>query len=301
MRTFLTVVLDGGLLNGAIYAAVALGIVVIYKASRLLNLAQGAFVTVGALVGFVVVSHWHQPWWVGLLAATVACGALGGLIEWGLLRRMRHPSEFKLLIVLFGLILLIQGGVRRIAEQLSGVETTFTIDRFPGVPRSIEPLGNGAALPGQGLWVIGATAVMFVAAIATFRYTRLGRSIRAVGRDREVAEAFGIPATRLIFGAWVVGCALSGFTGCLVSPVLFLRYTSGTMLVLKALVVAVIGGLDRVEGVLVAGLALGLIEGATAGYLRADLQDTATFVALIAVLLLRPAGLLSHRVAGAGG
>lgn len=293
MELLVTVIVTG-LMYGVVYAVLGLGLVLVYKASNLINLANGVFVVVGALMGYLTVTRWGHPLWVGGLVATAVGASMGAALD-RLLRLMRAPTRFKMLIVLFGVVLVVEGFVRQVSNELFGGETTFTLPQFPGVPDTIRVGYDRAVVPGQALWIAGLGAVAFGGVLWFLLRTYAGWQLRAVGSDPEVAEAFGISVKRLILISWVISGAIGGLVGFVVSPVIFLRYNSGALLGLKALVVAIVGGPKRPEGALVAGPLLGLAEAFTAGYLRADLQDTTAFVGLILVLLLRPAGLLRDR------
>ncbi|MEQ9163070.1 MAG: hypothetical protein RLN74_10195, partial [Ilumatobacter fluminis] len=124
------------------------------------------------------------------------------------------------------------------------------------------------------------------------RVTALGRQLRAVSDDRDMAEAVGVRSGRLVLGAYVVACGLAALVGFFVLPLIFFTYAGGTLLGLKGLVAALVGGLYRPMGPLAGGLLLGLGEAATAGYYSADWKDVSVFAVLIVVLLVRPNGIV---------
>lgn len=289
MEKFLTVVLTGSV-NGLVYALIGLAFVLIFRVDRVVNLAIGECAMLGALVA-------HELWverGLGIIVAGVAVLAMGGSIgavtEVGVLRRMRDRDPMRVLILTFGMAIALQAIARIIWST-----DLYSLPRFPGVPDVVRVVFERSVLPGQAIWIAGFAIAIFSAWGAILVRTSLGRDLRAVSSDREVAEAVGIRTSRRVVGAYVAGCAIAAFAGFVVSPVLFLTYTGGTMLGLKGLVAALVGGFHRPMGALVGGLLLGIAEAATAGYYRADWKEVTVFTLLIAVLLVLPQGILPSR------
>lgn len=286
MELLLTV-LASGVLNGLVYALIGLAFVLIFRVDKIVNLALGECTMIGALLGFELNRTRGLPLVLAFVGVVVVGASIGAITEMGILRRMRTRDPLRVLILTFGLALILHS-VARIAWSTD----LYSLPTFPGVPRVIRLGYERAVLPGQFVWILALAVVVFAVWAIVLRRTHLGRDLRAVSDDRDVAEAMGIRASRRVLGAYVAACALAAVVGFFVSPVLFMSYTGGTLLGLKGLVAALVGGFFRPMGALVGGLVLGLAEAATAGYYRADLRDVAVFGLLIVLLLVRPQGIL---------
>lgn len=286
MELLLTV-LSSGVLNGLIYALIGLAFVLIFRVDKVVNLAIGECTMIGAMLGFELNRTRGLPLVVAFLGVLLVGASIGAITEMGILRRMRNRDPLRVLILSFGLALIIHS-VARIAWSTD----LYSLPTFPGVPEVIRLGYQRAVLPGQFVWILALAAAVFAVWAIVLRRTNLGRDLRAVSDDREVAEAMGIRASRRVLGAYITACALAAVVGFFVSPVLFMSYTGGTLLGLKGLVAALVGGFFRPMGALVGGLVLGLAEAATSGYYRADLREVAVFGLLIVLLLVRPQGIL---------
>lgn len=286
MELLLTV-LSSGVLNGLAYALIGLAFVLIFRVDKVVNLAIGECTMIGAMLGFELNRTRGLPLVVAFLGVLVVGALIGAITEMGILRRMRNRDPLRVLILSFGLALIIQA-VARIVWSTD----LYSLPTFPGVPRVIRLGYRRAVVPGQFLWILALAVAVFGVWAIVLRRTNLGRDLRAVSDDREVAEAMGIRASRRVLGAYIAACALAAVVGFFVSPVLFMSYSGGTLLGLKGLVAALVGGFYRPMGALVGGLVLGLAEAATSGYYRADLREVAVFGLLIVLLLVRPQGIL---------
>lgn len=281
-------VLGSGVLNGLVYALIGLAFVLIYRVDGVVNLALGECVMLGALFGVELQRGQGLPLLVALLGALALGMSIGAFTEVGILRRMHSRDPLRVLILTFGLALALHSIARLVWST-----DLYSLPIFPGVPEVIRLLGyQRAVLPGQFLWIAGLAAVVFAVWAVVLGRTNLGRDLRAVSDDREVAEAMGIRASRRVLGGYVVACGLGAVAGFFVSPVLFMSYAGGTLLGVKGLVAALVGGLNRPMGALAGGLVLGVSEAATSGYYRADLKEVTVFGLLILILLVRPQGIL---------
>ena len=286
MELLLTV-LSSGVLNGLIYALIGLAFVLIYRVDKVINLALGECTMVGAMLGYELNQTRGVPLIVACLGVLAVGASIGAITEFGILRRMRDRDPLRVLILSFGLALII----KTIAHVVWSTNL-YSLPTFPGAPRIIRLAHERAVLPGQFVWILALAAAAFGVWMVVLRRTNLGRDLRAVSDDREVASAMGIRASRRVLGAYVAACAVAAVVGFFVSPVLFMTYTGGTLLGLKGLVAALVGGFFRPMGALAGGLVLGLAEAATSGYYRADLREVAVFGVLIVLLLVRPHGIL---------
>ena len=288
MQLFLSVV-TSGLVNGLIYALVGLAFVLIFRVDGVINLALGECVMLGALFGYSLVSDFGLPLVVGAAGALALGGGIGATTELAVLRTLGNRDPLRMMILTFGIALVLQNVARRIWST-----DLYSIGGFPGVPAVIRIIYDRTVVQGQAVWVAAFAAFVFGIWAVVLRITSMGRELRAVSDDREMAEAVGVPSRRLVLGAYVVGCGLAALLGFFVLPLIFFTYAGGTLLGLKGLVAALVGGLYRPLGPLAGGLLLGIGEAATAGYYSADWKDVSVFAVLITVLLVRPNGILSE-------
>lgn len=281
------VVLLSAILTGAIYAAVALTYVLVIRASGLLNLTHGEVLTVAALLTYTLRVNYGMSIWLAL-AAAVAVGAVIGAGTYRLfIVHMRDKSLPKAIILTFGLALVIQACVRLLwGTEVRGQAT------FPGVPTTLQLEFASAQVSGQIIYVVLLAFASYYLLRRTITGTTFGLSVRAVGSDPEIAEAFGRPTKRLLTVSFASSAALAAMIGWAISPVIFFSFETGTLLGIKGLIAAIVGNIQRPTGAIVGGFVLGAIEAFTRGYISADWITAASVVALLAVLLLRPQGMV---------
>lgn len=302
MTTFLETLING-LAVGSLYALIALGYTMVYGILKFINFAHSDVFVVGAWVSLTIAAAlgWGgateanpPPWWAGvlvLLAAMVSCGILGFFIERFAYRPLRQAPRLNVLITAIGVSLLLQN-----VGQLKWVFGP-TPKRMPTMlPDYI--LGSVANVPIRLVDVIGvgtAVALMLVLEWLVFR-TKLGRAMRAVSYNHNVAALMGVPVDRVISFTFVTGAMLAaaaGFLFALKYPGLNQpAYSTWLLLGLKAFVAAVVGGIGNVRGAMLGGFFIGLIEFFGVAYISTDYRDVYVFSILILVLLLRPSGLL---------
>ncbi|MCL4368360.1 MAG: branched-chain amino acid ABC transporter permease [Actinobacteria bacterium] len=285
---FLLTVLLSGVQNGLLYALVGLAFVLIFRVTGTINLALGESAVLGALLGYTLVVSLGLPLWTGVLGVAVAGGAIGAATDMLLIRRMRSRSPLRVLVLSFGLALVLQN-----LWKLFWSTDIYSLPQFPGVPKVFTVFFDRSVVPGQALYVTLLAAVVFGAWAFVLWRTAVGRDMRAVSSDAEVATAVGINARRTVTGAHGIAFMLVAVVGFVVSPVLFLNYAGGTLLAVKGLVATLVGGIHRPFGALVGGLLLGIAEAATAGYYSADWKEVAHVLLHILVLLVRPNGILA--------
>ncbi|CAN5123430.1 branched-chain amino acid ABC transporter permease [soil metagenome] len=283
--SFLQLLLNG-LSFGALLFLVASGFTLVFGLMRISNLAHGAFYLVGAYVAVVVVAT-TRSFWLGALAGAAAAAAVGLVTERGLLRRVRNREMPEVLVTV----------------GVSFVIADLVLAVFGGNPKSVSS-GNGApsgaiivgdfAYPSYRLFIIGATIVVGLILFLGHRYTKVGAIIRAGVDDREMAAVLGINIDRVFTGVFVFGAALSGIAGAIGSGLLSLSPSSGTEMLLFAMVVVIIGGLGSIAGAAVGAVVIGLID-AFAKVLMPELAYFTIFAPMALVLVFRPQGLFGRR------
>jgi branched-chain amino acid transport system permease protein len=269
----------GGLTAGSIYALVAVGVSLIFKVSRVLNLAQGEFLTLGALLAVTFATAVRLPLWLACTLAVAGVLGVGMLFERLAIRPARGQPMTVLLVITLGTSTLLRG-----VAQVGWGKDPLSLPAFSGT----EPLWVGpVALLPQALWVMGGIATTALALWYFFDHTVAGKAMLAAAENPLAAEMIGIDVVatgRLAFGLSAVVGALAGV---LVAPITFVSYDGGTMMGLKGFVAATLGGMGSIPGAIGGGLCLGVLEALIAGYLSSLYRDVTSFVVLTAVLVVR--------------
>jgi len=283
---FLFEVVLAGIGSGGLYALAGLAFVIIYKATRVVNLAIGEMLMMGAYFFLTFFAVMELPAWAAVVLAVVASGVMGGVIERLAIRPMLGEAPISVFMVTVGLGSILVGLVELIwsADQRRLPEFMPT-----------EPIFLGEAFVSSKVFYGFLVALVLVAtAVAIFRYWRGGVALRATASDQGAAYAMGIDVPRVFSLAWVSAAALAAVAGVVVGAIGGLSSSMGVF-GLSVLVVVIVGGLDSVVGALLAGLMIGVLEALAGAYLGGEYKLLATFVVLVVVLMLRPYGLFGTR------
>jgi branched-chain amino acid transport system permease protein len=275
-----------GLVNGAFYAVLSLGLAIIFGVLRIVNFAHGAFFMMGAFVAFLVGRHLGVGYWPALFVAPLVVGIVGVLFERFFLRRIYGLDPIYGLLLTFGLVLVLEGGFR-VAFGSSG--QSFST---PPELRGVWNLGF-MVLPVYRAFVIGVAIVICLVTWFVIEKTRIGAHLRAATERPELTQAFGINVPFLLTLTYGAGVGLAAFAGVLAAPIQHVYPSMGSDLVIIVFAIVVIGGLGSVFGSAVTGLGLGVIEGLTKVY-YSQASATVVFLVMALVLLLRPAGLFGR-------
>ncbi|QDX40953.1 branched-chain amino acid ABC transporter permease [Salarchaeum sp. JOR-1] len=272
-----------GLSLGSRYFLVAIGLSLIFGVLGVLNFAHGALYMIGAYVSLTVVQNATGNFWVGLIAAGLAVGAVGAIIEMGLIRRVYDRDELDQLILTFALVLIISDLTRTVWG--SGNQTMATPELLAS---NVQFLGT--SYPAYRLFVI----VVGFAAMGVFWYaiqrTYLGRLVRATSSDRDMAALLGVNVPRLYTGVFFAGSFLAGIGGALAAPMQAFTPALGDQVIINAFIIVVIGGLGSFTGAFVGAMFIGLLQ--SFGVLVASgVGQLLPFLAMILVLIFRPEGL----------
>ncbi|KNE29342.1 branched-chain amino acid ABC transporter permease [Achromobacter spanius] len=275
-----------GLGSGGLYALAALAFVIVYKATRVVNIAIGEFLMLGAYVFYAFATSMAWPIWLAIVGAVVVSGALGALVERLTIRPMLGEAPISVFMVTVGLASILVGAV----------ELIWTADqrRLPEfMPRSPVIIGEAFVAPKvfYGFWV---AVVLALLVLVVFRYWRGGVALRATASDQGAAYAMGINVPRVFSLAWVAAGALAAVSGVIVGAIGGISSSMGVF-GLSVLVVVIVGGLDSVAGALVGGVFIGLLEAWAGAYLGGEFKLLATFIVLVVVLMVRPYGLFGTR------
>ena len=281
-----------GVLLGLLYSMIALGLVVVYRSGRIINLAQGELVVVGGFLIWWFIAMTPLPqWWMGIIIAFGLMALLGVAVERGLFRPMIGQPEFALVMMTIGLLILLRGAV---IVTFGGYDRGFPII-FP-----IEPVKLGPFVFDSALFWGGIIALLIVAALTWFfERTRYGRRFSAVAEDHVVAQSMGISVKQAVTVAWVLAAILGGL-----ASIVFLNDKTLTFLAsgigFRALPVALLGGMESVRGAPLAGLIVGIGESLARGYLNpltgGGMAEVLPYIIMIIVILFRPQGLFGWRI-----
>jgi branched-chain amino acid transport system permease protein len=275
-----------GITVGAIYALVAIGFSIVFNASNVINFAQGEFVMIGGMSAVSLLAT-GIPMALALPGAVAVAAIVGLVVEKLAIERARRADVVPLIIITIGASIFLRGLAQLVFDK--------SVHRLPPLAGE-RPLDVfGAAVVPQSLWVIGVTLVIVVALTLFFHRTRAGKAMRAVSHNRLAAELVGIDVRKVLRASFGLAAALGAVGGVLIAPIAFTSYDAGIMLGLKGFAAAMLGGLGSFPGAVAGGLTLGVLESAGAGYVSSAYKDAIAFVILLAVLLLRPDGLLGAR------
>jgi len=278
--------LVNGLVLGGTYALLGIGLTLIFGLMNVVNFAHGEFYTLGAYATFAALTLADLNFFAALGVAIVCGLVLGALTEFLLVRPLRRESIDTVMLVMIGVW---------IAMQNSELLVWGGVAKSIPHPFSTTPLTlGGVSLAPLRLFVLVAALGLIVGAHLLIHRTRLGRAMRATFQDADTAALMGVRIRRIYTATFALGSGLAAAAGALLGPI-FIAYPSmGDLASLKAFSVVILGGLGNIAGATVGGLVLGVAEELGAGYVSSGYRDAVGFVIIIAVLLLRPSGLIAR-------
>lgn len=273
-----------GIAVGSLYALAALGFVLIYKATDILNFAHGEAMLIGALVCYSLVMFGVPFLWAVLITVVFAM-VFGILTERVVLRPMIGEGQFSTVMITIGLSIFL----RSLAGIIFGHDNKVFPSPFSKTPVNLE----GIVLSQTHLWAMGISAVMVILFFLFFKYSRLGLSMRGVANDLDTAMLMGISVKRVFAMTWGLSFVIAAMAGVFVANVMVLNI--GLALVaIKAFPAVILGGMESIPGAIIGGIIIGILETLVGGYLDETLpgaRDLTAFVVLFLVLMIRPYGL----------
>jgi branched-chain amino acid transport system permease protein len=281
--------LVAGLTYGTIYAIVGIGFNIIYNTTGIINFAQGEFVMLGGMTAVTLYAFLPLP--LAILGAVLITMAVGGLIEIVFIRWLVKPSVLRMIIITIGISIL----VREAALMLWG-ESIRSLPYFTGNEISALSFGGVRVSP-QVLWSLGVCAIVVVLLNLFFKFTMLGREMRACAANRDAATLCGIPTRNMITLSFVLSAGIGALAGCVVSPITQTQYAIGGGLAIKGFTVAILGGLGNSMAAVAAGFILGILESFSIWVMPTAYKDAISISLLLAMLFLRPSGLFGNREA----
>ena len=278
-----------GIAQGCIYGLIALGFVLIYKATETVSFAQGELMMLGAFGGLAGMTMLGFPFWLAVLSSVAAMALFGVLLERLVIRPILGQPAFSIVMLTIGIGYVARGLITMIPAI--GTET----HTLP-VPYKDQIWKVGALILNvEQMAVIFVTAVLCALLFALFRYSKLGIAMQASSQNQLAAYYMGIPVKRLNGIAWGLAAAVAAIAGLLLAPITFVHANMG-FIGLKAFPAAVVGGFGSLPGAIVGGLIIGIIESLSGFYLPDGFKDTAAYVMVLIMLMVKPNGLFGERL-----
>lgn len=275
-----------GITVGSIYSLIALGYVTIYRTSRIVNMAQGAFVMFGAFFVYSFLSEVGLPYWLSAVLSIVCVSVLGVVMYLLVLRPLIKVSLVSIILATMALSILFEnvallkwGGYGKSVPAFTGDKALF--------------IGKVAIFP-QSLWVIGLMVLVLIGLYALINLTRVGKQMTATANDPAAASLSGVNTGRMILLAFIISAAVGALGGIAITPINSTSYLSGGIYALSGFVAAILGGWGSSVGAVVGGLTLGVIQSLSTGFLPAGYQDAIAYLVLILILYFRPGGIIGQ-------
>ena len=285
-QAYFAQILVNGLSVGCIYGLIGIGFCVIYNASGIVNFAQGAFVMLGGMITYVLITTLHLPLIVAGVFATIAVAAIGIVIERIVVRPLwdRNATMFVMILA----TLAVQIVIERATLILAG-DQPKSIPVFTDLP----PIRiAGVSIGYQILWIIGTSLVLIALLALFFQKALVGRAMRACSINREAAALQGIPVSRMLALSFALSAALGAIAGILLTPTQFTAFNVGTPFAISGFIAAIVGGFGRPFGAFLGGIALGLAQALAVFGLGSGLKNVAALAVLLVFLFFRPSGIL---------
>jgi branched-chain amino acid transport system permease protein len=285
MELFLQQVANG-IMVGGIYGLMALGLTLIYGVLYIPNFALGHQAMIAAYVTFFLVSIYRLNYFVAIVVAMAALAILGVILERVAFRPLKNAPHVNGFIVAFGLLFVLESGALIAwGATYRKIETVYDREILSFL---------GVRLPLQRILVVVAVVVIIVAIQLFLKRTMAGAALRAVAQQRDAALLVGIDVDRVSALTMAVGSALGGAAGALIGPIILVFPTMGNLMIVKAFVIIVLGGMGSVVGAIAGGFVLGLVESLASGFISPSFKDLYAFLFLVLVLAVRPTGLFGQ-------
>ena len=281
-------ILFSGLAVGAIYSLVALGFVLIIRATNVVNFAQGDFAMLGAFAMMTLLTLLKLPYWLSFLLALAVMTVFGVIFNYGVYYPLRNRSFLPVIISTLGASIFLQNTVLAVfGPQAQPLEKVFKSSGFEV---------GGVFLDSQYLVILAVTVVAVAFQYFLFEHTLLGKKLQATSQDKDMARLLGIPVAWMIAITFIYSATLGGLAGILIGPVLFVSIGMGSIIALKAFSATIIGGFGDVTGAIVGGLLLGVVESFAGAYISVPYKDAFGFLLLFIFLLIRPQGIFGEKI-----
>jgi len=275
-----------GLAIGSIYAIIALGFIFSVNSVKIVNLAHGELLMVGAFFAVTAIEIFHLPVILGYIVAILGSALFGYILNLTIFKPLVGKPFFSRLVVTMGLSMMLVNLAMNIwgpyPVKLSG---PFTTDTFR--------VGD-VAISNANVLIIATLIVLLILLMLFYKKTLTGRQMRAMSEQPDAARLLGVPVRRLTTMTFMVAAGLAAVAGVLMGPIYFVNYTMGGVALMKGFTAAIIGGFGKVEGAVIGGITLGIAETMLAAYVSTTFKDGFAFMALVLILLIRPQGIFGE-------
>ena len=282
-------VLIGGIAQGCIYGLIALGFVLIYKATETVSFAQGDLMMLGSFVGLALLAALGWPFWIAVPSVIVAMALLGIALERVVIRPILGQPAFAIVMLTIGVGYVLRG----VITMIPGIGTETHTLAVPYKDALVK--FGGAVVAVEQLVIIGTTAALCLGLYALFRYSRVGIAMQASSQNQLAAYYMGIPVQRLNGLVWGMASAVAALAGLLLAPITFVHANMG-FIGLKAFPAAVVGGFGSLPGAIVGGLVIGIVEALAGFYLPEGFKDIAPYIVVLLMLMVKPNGLFGENL-----
>ena len=279
----------GGVAQGCIYGLIALGFVLIYKATETVSFAQGELMMLGAFFGLAAMTLMGFPFWLAVVCSIAGMAVFGLVLETLVIRPILGQPAFSIVMLTIGIGYVARG----LITMIPGIGTeTHTL----AVPYKDQVWNaGGLVLNVEQMVVIAVTAVLCAVLFTVFRYSRIGIAMQAASQNQLAAYYMGIPVRRLNSLVWGLASAVAAVAGLLLAPITFVHANMG-FIGLKAFPAAVVGGFGSLPGAIVGGLVIGIVESLAGFYLPEGFKDVAAYIVVLLMLVVMPNGLFGEKL-----
>ena len=282
MAEILTSQVVSGLATGCVYALIALGFVLIFKATDVVNFAQGEFVMASGFISYTLLIRGGLPYWLVLISTIVVSGCMGVILERVVVRPIMNAPIFSIVIATIG--------ASTVLRSSAGIVYGYDVLPLPTI-FSKDPVRLGIlTFTPMDAGVISFSLVIMVVLYLFFKLTKTGTAMRATAQSQTAARLMGVSVSRIFSLTWAISAAIGGVAGVLIAPIIYLDPNLGFIGV-KAFAGAILGGFGSIPGAIVGGMLLGVIENLSGYFFNAGIKQVSTYILLIVVLVVRPAGL----------
>jgi branched-chain amino acid transport system permease protein len=281
MTEILTSQVVSGLATGCVYALIALGFVLIFKATDVVNFAQGEFVMVSGFMSYTLLIGFGVPYGLVLVATIVLSGFMGVVLERVVVRPIMDAPIFSIVIATIGASIVLRSSAGIVyGYDVLPLPTIFSKDPVRVGVLQFTPMDVG---------VIGSSLAIMVALYLFFKLTKTGMAMRATAQSQTAARLMGVSVKRIFSLTWAISAGIGGVAGVLIAPIIYLDPNLGFIGV-KAFAGAILGGFGSIPGAIVGGMLLGVIENLSGYFFNAGIKQVSTYILLILVLVVRPSG-----------
>ncbi|PYM19086.1 MAG: branched-chain amino acid ABC transporter permease [Candidatus Rokuibacteriota bacterium] len=282
MVEILTSQVVSGLATGCVYALIALGFVLIFKATDVVNFAQGEFVMASGFISYTLLIRFGLSYWVVLLVTIVVSGVMGVILERVVVRPIMDAPIFSIVIATIG--------ASTVLRSSAGIVYGYDVLPLPTI-FSKDPIRMGVlSFTVMDAGVIGSSLVIMMALYLFFTRTKTGMAMRATAQSQTAARLMGVSVKGIFSLTWAISAAIGGVAGVLIAPIIYLDPNLGVIGV-KAFAGAILGGFGSIPGAIVGGMLLGILENLSGYFFNAGIKQVSTYILLIVVLVVRPSGL----------